>query len=83
MPTTAIMEGQQGSQVFVVSDNTADAPEGESRPHGREIMTIVKEGLNPGELVITSGQLRVSPGAKVTIGSPRNLSRRKHHSPEK
>ena len=30
-------------------------------------MTIVTEGLNAGEIVVTSGQLRISPGAKVTI----------------
>jgi hypothetical protein len=32
--------------------------------------TIVKQGLNAGELVITSGQLRVSPGGKVAVIEP-------------
>jgi multidrug efflux system membrane fusion protein len=66
VPTTAIMEGQQGSQVFVISGKTAEMRKVKI---GRTVgdMTIVTEGLNAGELVVTSGQLRISPGAKVTI----------------
>jgi membrane fusion protein, multidrug efflux system len=66
VPTTAIMEGQQGSQIFVISGNTAEMRKVKV---GRTVgdMTIVTEGLNAGELVVTSGQLRISPGAKVTI----------------
>jgi membrane fusion protein, multidrug efflux system len=66
VPTTAIMEGQQGSQVFVISGNTAEMRKVKI---GRIVgdMTIVTEGLSPGEIVVTSGQLRISPGAKVTI----------------
>ena len=66
VPTTAIMEGQQGSQVFVISGNTAEIRKVKI---GRAVgdLTIVTEGLNAGEVVVTSGQLRISPGAKVTI----------------
>jgi multidrug efflux system membrane fusion protein len=66
VPTPAIMEGQQGPQVFVVADHTAHLRKVEvSRTVGDQ--SIVKHGLKPGELVITSGQLRVAPGAKVAI----------------
>jgi multidrug efflux system membrane fusion protein len=69
VPTTAIMEGQQGPQVFVVSGDTAVLRKVQvSLSVGDQ--TIVKQGLSPGELVITSGQLRVSPGGKVTISGP-------------
>ncbi len=69
VPTTAMMEGQQGQQVFVVSDNTATLRKVQvSRTLGDR--TIVKQGLKAGELVITSGQLRVSPGGKVAISGP-------------
>jgi multidrug efflux system membrane fusion protein len=65
VPSTAVMEGQQGSQVFVVQDGVANLRKIEvERTVGD--LSIIKEGLNPGELVVTSGQLRVSPGAKVT-----------------
>jgi hypothetical protein len=63
------MEGQQGPQVFVVSNNTATLRQVQvSRTVGDQ--TIVKQGLNAGELVITSGQLRVSPGGKVVVIEP-------------
>ena len=69
VPTTAMMEGQQGQQVFVVSDNTATLRKVQvSRTLGDR--TIVRQGLKAGELVITSGQLRVSPGGKVAISRP-------------
>jgi membrane fusion protein, multidrug efflux system len=66
VPTTAIMEGQQGSQVFVIAGNTAEMRRVKV---GRTVgdKAIVTEGLNPGELVVTGGQLRLSPGAKVNI----------------
>jgi multidrug efflux system membrane fusion protein len=66
VPTTAIMEGQEGPQVFVVSDDTANLRKVKvSRTVGDQ--TIVSEGLKPGEVVITGGQLRVSPGGKVAV----------------
>jgi multidrug efflux system membrane fusion protein len=30
---------------------------------------VVKDGLQPGETVVTDGQLRLAPGAKVEIKS--------------
>jgi membrane fusion protein, multidrug efflux system len=66
VPTTAIMEGQQGPQVFVVNGSIAEIRKVKV---GRSVgdMTIVPEGLNSGELVVTSGQFRISPGGRVTI----------------
>jgi multidrug efflux system membrane fusion protein len=33
-------------------------------------MTVVTRGLRPGETVVTDGQIRLSPGAKVQIRRP-------------
>jgi multidrug efflux system membrane fusion protein len=70
VPSQAIQTGQEGQYVFVVtSDLTA-----ESRPVvlgltlNNEI--VVQKGLNPGENVVTDGQLRLYPGAKVEIKTP-------------
>jgi membrane fusion protein, multidrug efflux system len=67
VPSQAIQAGQQGPFVFVVkADQTV-----ESRPVvvgtrlGAE--TIVERGLRGGELVVTDGQLRLVPGARVEI----------------
>ena len=67
VPSHAIQPGQQGPFVFVVK---ADATV-ESRPVvpgtrlGAE--TIIEQGLRPGERVVTDGQIRLVPGAKVDV----------------
>jgi membrane fusion protein, multidrug efflux system len=67
VPTPAIQTGQQGTFVFVVKSHQTV----ESRPvvAGRTVgdETVVKQGLKPGEIVVTDGQLRLTPGARVEI----------------
>ncbi len=67
VPTQAIETGQNGQFVFVVkSDLTA-----EQRPVTPGItykqQTVVEKGLQPGERVVTDGQLRLLPGSKVEV----------------
>ena len=67
VPTPAIQPGQNGDFVFVVkADHTV-----ELRPvvvgAGREGETVVQSGLQPGETVVTDGQLRLVPGARVDV----------------
>jgi multidrug efflux system membrane fusion protein len=69
VPTKAIQSGQQGDYVYVVrTDSTA-----ESRPVKQvgtyQNLTLVAEGLKPGEQVIVNGQMRVAPNAKVVVQS--------------
>jgi len=63
----SIQAGQQGPFVFVVGpDQTVEA---------RQVLvgtrlgaeTIVEQGLRPGERIVTDGQLRLVPGAKVEV----------------
>jgi membrane fusion protein, multidrug efflux system len=77
VPTPALQTGQQGTFVFVVKpDQTV-----ESRPVvtggtvGEE--RVVEQGLKPGEVVVTDGQLRLSPGARVEIKNAAGQSLRK------
>jgi len=64
--TQAIQTGQQGQFVFVVKDGTA-----ELRPVTAgvtyEDVTVIEKGLSVGEQVVTDGQMRLMPGAKVEI----------------
>lgn len=66
VPTQAIQTGQQGQFVFVVKDGTA-----ELRPVTvgitYEDVTVIEKGLSAGEQVVTDGQMRLMPGAKVEI----------------
>jgi multidrug efflux system membrane fusion protein len=66
-PSQAVQRGQQGQYVFVVKqDGTV-----ESRPvvvaMQDERMAVIEKGLAPGEVVVTDGQLRLAPGARVQV----------------
>jgi len=67
IPSQAIQTGQSGQYVFVIkSDFTV-----ESRPvvidRTLDGETVVEKGLQPGDKVVTDGQLRLIPGVKVEI----------------
>ncbi|HET9177904.1 MAG TPA: efflux RND transporter periplasmic adaptor subunit [Terriglobia bacterium] len=69
VPSQAVQNGEQGQYVYVVKpDHTADF-----RPvtvgNTLEGVTIVEKGVQPGETVVTNGQLRLYPGAKVSFKS--------------
>ena len=72
VPSQAIQTGQQGSYVFVVQP--AMKVETRQVVIGASLdgQTVVTSGLTPGETVVTDGQLRLIPGAKVTIKSGLN-----------
>ncbi len=65
VPSAAVQSGQQGQYVFVVRPDLTV----ESRPvvvsRSTEQATIIEKGLQPGEKVVTDGQLRLVPGTKV------------------
>jgi len=69
VPSAAVQTGQQGQYVYVVkSDSTVENRSVEvARTFGQE--SIIGKGLQPGERVVTDGQLRLQPGAKVEIKS--------------
>ena len=66
IPAAAIMEGQQGAQVFVVSGDIASLRKVEVE-RSLNGLAIIKDGLRPGESVITTGQLRVNSGGRVSV----------------
>jgi multidrug efflux system membrane fusion protein len=65
VPSGAVQIGQNGPYVFVVKpDSTLDLrPVKPGQVHGDE--TVITEGVKAGEMVVVSGQLQLSPGAKV------------------
>lgn len=67
VPTAAVQTGQKGKYVFVVKpDQTAEQRQVIATRIVGDRM-VVDKGLEPGEQVVTDGQLRVVPGAKVDI----------------
>jgi multidrug efflux system membrane fusion protein len=69
VPAAAVQTGQQGQYVFVIKeDGTAELrPVTPGRTVGDRM--VIEKGLRPGETVVTDGQLRLVPGAKVEIKS--------------
>jgi multidrug efflux system membrane fusion protein len=67
VPSQAVQVGQAGQYVYVVkSDMTAESrPVTVSRILGE--LSIIEKGLQPGETVVTDGQIRLVPGALVQI----------------
>jgi multidrug efflux system membrane fusion protein len=67
VPTEAVQSGQQGPFVFVVGKDMTV----ESRPvvigGTFEQATLVESGVAAGETVVTDGQLRLVPGARVEV----------------
>jgi len=66
-PARAVQNGQQGQFVYVVkSDQTV-----ENRPvvlgHTNDTEAVIEKGLQAGETVVTDGQLRLFPGARVEV----------------
>jgi membrane fusion protein, multidrug efflux system len=67
VPSQAVQIGQDKTFVYVVkADGTAEMRTVKTSTTV-ESMTVVDEGLKPGEQVVTDGQLRIVPGAKVQV----------------
>ena len=66
IPSQAIQNGPNGPYVFVVKDDqSADLrPVVVERTEGES--AVIAKGLTAGETVVTTGQLRVTPGGKVS-----------------
>jgi multidrug efflux system membrane fusion protein len=67
VPSQAVQSGQKGQYVFVVRDDQTV----EARPvvpgiaDGRDV--VIASGIKAGERVVTDGQLRLVPGARVDV----------------
>jgi len=62
-----VTSGQGGTFVYVVNRDSTVTPRDVTVARTVDELTIVKAGLKPGEIVVTDGQLRLSPGAKVLV----------------
>ena len=67
VPSVAVQAGPEGRYVYVVKgDKTVEMrPVVVARTAGSE--TVLKEGVKPGETVVTDGQLRLVPGSRISI----------------
>ncbi|APT56180.1 efflux RND transporter periplasmic adaptor subunit [Roseomonas gilardii] len=70
VPLVSVQQGPDGSFVFVVGGDSKV----EQRPVQLGAVTlteaVIRQGLKPGERVVTSGALRLNPGATVSVVDP-------------
>jgi multidrug efflux system membrane fusion protein len=69
VPAPAVLPGQKGTYVYVLkADNTVEV-----RPvvinRATDKVALLRSGLSAGEKVVTDGQLRLAPGARVEVKS--------------
>ncbi len=71
IPTQALQRGPDGSYVYLVTSESTVALQpvkpGTEAPGGR---TVVLDGLKAGDKVVSEGQFRLKPGAKVLALAP-------------
>ena len=69
VPAGTVQTGQQGQYVYVVKGDVAEL---RSVIAGTDYqgLTVVEKGLESGEQVVTDGQMRLQPGARVAIKQP-------------
>lgn len=70
VPSQAVMQGQQGTYVFVVNNDGTAATQAVTVERTLDSLSVIA-GVPAGALVVTDGQLRLTPNAKVDIrGGP-------------
>jgi len=67
VPTPAVMTGQSGQFVFVVKTDLSVEMRTVTSGAIFQGDTVILNGLQAGERVVTDGQMRLTPGAKVSI----------------
>jgi len=67
VPTQAIQTGQQGQYVYVIKDDLTAELRVVTPGRLYDDWTVIDKGVAAGEMVVTDGQLRLVPGAKVEI----------------
>ena len=68
IPSEAVQNSAQGKYVYVVKGNkTVDFRKVETGQLQEGNTIVITKGLKPGERVVTVGQVKLYPGAKVSI----------------
>lgn len=73
VPSQAVLAGQQGTYVFVVNEDGTAATQPVTVERTLDSLSVIA-GLPAGTMVVTDGQLRLTPNAKVDIRAPSSES---------
>jgi membrane fusion protein, multidrug efflux system len=67
VPNQAVQAGQSGQMVYVVKPDSTVEARGVTVARVAGADAVIGKGLEPGETVVTDGQLRLVPGARVEV----------------
>jgi multidrug efflux system membrane fusion protein len=70
VPTAAVQRGPRGSYLYVVDADNQAQRRVVKIGHEDDGTSVVTEGVNPGEQVVTDGAQRLTDGAKVAVAGP-------------
>jgi membrane fusion protein, multidrug efflux system len=70
VPSEAIQSGEKGQFAFVVKPDRTVEMRLVSVGQTIDNQIVVQSGISPGETVVTDGQLRLFPGAKIRVVQP-------------
>lgn len=65
VPTPAVQTSQNGSTIYVVKEDKTVELRTVKIARNNGDTTLIADGVKPGEVVVTDGQLRLLPGSKV------------------
>lgn len=65
VPEQALVDGEQGKFVYVVNSESRVQPRQVIISRTLEGEAVISKGLRPGELIVTDGQGRLSPNARI------------------
>jgi membrane fusion protein, multidrug efflux system len=82
VPASSIQDGLDGKYAWLVKSGTATmAPVTVVRTYKPENGPIVGSGIVPGDMVVTEGQLRLTPGARISLlNTPRAFTKTQDRS---
>jgi multidrug efflux system membrane fusion protein len=67
IPATAVLHGQDGLYAYVVNADSKVEPRPLKTGYATEQFYVVKDGVKPGETVVTGGQYRLTKGTLVAV----------------
>lgn len=67
VPSQAVMTGQQGTYVFVVNQDGTAQTQAVTVERTSDAYTVLSQGVQAGDQVVTDGQLRIVSGAPVEV----------------
>jgi multidrug efflux system membrane fusion protein len=71
VPEEAVMQGPNGSYVYVVGAGDTVQRRAVTVDANQDSIAVVSRGLTVGERIVIEGQYRLTDGAKVKIGAPK------------